>query len=209
MTTIRIATTDSFGTHVMAALEPLRGRHPELAVQLLTANATIDLSKREAELAVRMYRNEDDRLASLKLGTLGWSLYASTKYLAGHPPGPGLLDGHRVIGYADSLTHAMAGAAWIATHAPPDVVRMQCAGPGAALKIALTDLGVCVIPCYMAAGTPLVRLTDEIVATTDVYAVFLPERRDEPFLAAAIEALFERFEREHASLSGSAPRSGR
>lgn len=205
MITLRIATTDSFGAHVMRALDPLRAQHPELTIQLLTANATIDLRMREADLAVRMFRDDDEALASLKLGSLGWSLYASKKYLASHPAGPGLLDGHRVIGYADSLTHAMAGAAWIAGHAPPGAVRMQCAGPGAALKLALTDLGVCVIPCYMAEGAPLERLTNEVIATTEVYAVFLSERREEPFLAAAIDALFEGFERENASLSGSAP----
>src|SRR6185369_3674982 len=100
----------------------------------------VDLKAREADVAVRMYRNEDEALASLKLGSLGWSAYASAKYLAGHPgTGPGLLDGHRVIGYVDSPKRAMAGAAWIDAHVAPDTVRMQCSGPGSALKIALTD----------------------------------------------------------------------
>jgi DNA-binding transcriptional LysR family regulator len=206
MTTLRIATVDSLGTHVLQGLDSLRREDPSIVISLLTSNATVDLKKREAEIAVRMYRNEDEGLASLKLGSLGWSLYASETYLAGRIAGPGLLDGQRVIGYSESLTNAMAGASWIAAHAPSSAIRVHCSGPGAAIKIALTGLGVCVVPCYLAAGTPLKRLTDEVVARTDVYAVFLPERRDEPILGAAIEALFEMFDREYVMMSGEPPK---
>src|SRR5262245_10924038 len=136
MTSLRIATTDSFGTYVMKAVAPLRERHTGLTIDLLVANTTVDLKAREAELAVRMFRNEDEGLASLKLGSLGWSLYATPAYLAGRTPGPGLLDGHRVIGYVESLRRGMAGAQWVAANAAPDSVRMECSGPGAALKVA-------------------------------------------------------------------------
>jgi DNA-binding transcriptional LysR family regulator len=206
MTKLEIATTDSFGAQVIRGLEPLHGSYPDLEINVLTSNATIDLKAGEADLAVRMFRNTDEGLASLKLGSLGWSLYASEKYLAGRQSGMGLLEGQRVIGYVDSLQRAMAGAAWIAANASPDSIRMQCSGPGAALKVALTGFGVCVIPCYMAAGTALRRVTEEVVATTDVYAVFSPDRRQEPLLAAAIDALFEMFDRDHGELSGAPSR---
>jgi DNA-binding transcriptional LysR family regulator len=106
-----------------------------------------------------------------------------------------------VIGYSESLG-GMAGARWIAANASPEDVRMQAGGPGAALKVALTGFGVCVIPCYMAAGQSLERLTTEVLTTTDVYAVFLPERRNEPIVRAAIDALLEMFARERRTLSG-------
>jgi len=206
MSTLRIATTDSFGSHVMDALAPVRDQHPDLAIDLLTSNATVDLKKRDADVAVRMFRNEDESLASLKLGSLGWSLYASAQYLAGRSFTGSQLDGHKVIGYVDSLRNGMAGAQWIATHAAAEAIRMQCSGPGAALKVALTGFGVCVVPSYMAAGSPLKRVSDEVVATTDVYAVFLPERRNEPILGAAIDALFEMFDRNYETLRGETKR---
>jgi len=202
VTTLRIATTDAFGAHVMDALEPVRRQFPETTLSLLTGNATVDLKAREAEIAVRMFRNDDDALASLKLGQLGWSVYATEHYLTSRTSaGLGLLTGHRIIGYVDSLK-AMAGAAWISANAAPEAIRMQCAGPTAALKIALTHFGVCVIPCYMAKDQPLVRLTADVVATTDVYAMFVAERRSEPVIGAAIDALFEMFDRESALMSG-------
>lgn len=206
MTTLRIATTDAFGAHVMDALDPVRRQFPDTTFSLLTGNATVDLKKREAEIAVRMFRNEDEELASLKLGQLGWSLYATENYLTSRTsPGMGLLTGHRIIGYADSIK-AMAGAAWIAANAAPEAIRMQVTGPSAAVKVALTHFGVCVIPCYMAKGTDLVRLTEDVLASTDVYAVYVPERRNEPVIGAAIDALFEMFDREYELMSGEVKR---
>jgi hypothetical protein len=54
-------------------------------------------------------------------------------------------------------------------------------------------------------GTTLVRLTDQVVAVSDAYAVFLPERRAEARLRVAIDALVEMFERDRAALSGTVP----
>lgn len=206
MTTVRIATTDAFGAHVMDALEPVRRQFPESTFSLLTGNATVDLKKREAEIAVRMFRNDDEELASLKLGQLGWSLYATETYLTSRTsPGLGLLTGHRIIGYADSVK-GMAGAVWLAANAAPEAIRMQVTGPSAALKVALTHFGVCVIPCYMAKDQPLIRLTEDVLTSTDVYAVYVPERRNEPEIAAAIDALFEMFDRDYELMHGAVKR---
>src|SRR4051812_10111770 len=130
MKTLRIATTDSFGAQVMRGLAPLHDVYPQLEIDLLVSNTTIDLKQREADFAVRMFRNTDEGLASLKLGELGWSVYASKSYLAGRTSGSTLLENERVIGYVDSLQRAMAGAAWIAANAAPHSIRMQCSGPG-------------------------------------------------------------------------------
>ena len=77
------------------------------------------------------------------------------------------------------------------------------AGGSRPRRAALADTGVCMVPCYLAAAhASLVRLTDQVLATSEVYAVFLPERRGEPRLRVLIDALLEMFERERAALSG-------
>jgi DNA-binding transcriptional LysR family regulator len=199
--TLRIATTESFAPTLLRTLPRVRERHPGLAIDVLTAVAPADLRRREADLAVRMFRDDRDGLAMRKLGTLGWSLYASERYLARKPRGTNLLDGHEIVGYNDELVN-MPGAVWLAAHAQPEAIRVRCGGTRGALDAALADAGVCIVPCYLAANQPIVRLTDQVLASGEAYVVFLPERRGEVRIRVAIDALVALFEGEQATFSG-------
>jgi DNA-binding transcriptional LysR family regulator len=199
--TIRISTTESFAATLLRALPGVRERHPGLAIDVLTAVAPADLRRREADLAVRMFRDERDGLAMRKLGTLGWSLYASERYLARKPRGAKLLDGHDIVGYNDELAN-MPGAVWLTAHAQPEAIRVRCGGTRSALDAALADAGVCVVPCYLAAGQPIVRLTDQVIASGEAYVVFLPERRGDARIRVVIDALVALFQREQATFAG-------
>ncbi len=198
----RVSTTEAFAANVMRAVAPLHAKYPRLQIDVVPAHQAVDLRRREADLAVRMFRDEHDGLALRRLGQLGWSLYATRQYIDAHPPGRGLLDGHTVIGYTET---AMPGARWLAEHAKPEAVRMRTTSPGAALEAALADLGVCTVPCYLAdRETGLVRLTDQVVAHSDVYAVFLPERRGDAKLRVIIDALVAMFAADGVRLAGGA-----
>ena len=162
----------------------------------------VNLRRREADLAVRMFRDDHDGLALRKLGQVGWSLFATDAYLRARSAGSSLLDGHTVIGYT-GIGRTTPGAQWLEQHASADSIRLRIGTPRAALEAALTDAGVCAVPCYLAEREPgLVRMTDQIVAHSDVYAVFLPERRTDARLRVVIDALVEMFAREGVALAG-------
>lgn len=197
---VRVSTTEAFASNVLRAVAPLHAKYPRLQIDVVPSHTAVDLRRREADLAVRMFRDDHDGLALRKLGQLGWSLYATRGYLDAHPSGKGLLDGHSVIGYTGT---AMPGAQWLAQHVKPDAVRVRTTSPGSALEAALADLGVCVVPCYLAAREAgIVRLTDQVVAHSEVYAVFLPERRGDARLRVVIDALVAMFAAEGVRLAG-------
>ena len=203
--TVVVSSTESFAPYVFRALAALDQVHPGLQIEVAPTMKKVDLRRREADLAVRMFREESDGLAIRTLGSIGWSLYATAKYLATAAPGRGLLDGHAVIGYSDTVSR-MAGAVWLAAHASETAIRIRCGTPSAALAAALADAGVCVVPCYVAGAQPgLVRITDQVVAQSEVYAVFLPERRTEAKLRVVIDALVAMFARDGVALAGGIP----
>ena len=197
--TVRVSTTEAFATNVMRAVAPLQTLYPRLQIEVVPSHTPVDLRRREADLAVRMFRDEHDGLALRKLGQIGWSLYATRRYIDTHAPGKGLLDGHAVIGFTDTT---MSGARWLAEHAKPESIRMRTTSPRSALEAALADLGVCVVPCYLAEREAVVRLTDQVVAHSDVYAVFLPERRGDARLRVIIDALVAMFAADGVRLAG-------
>lgn len=203
--TVVVSSTEAFASYVLRALAALDEAHPGLQIEVAPTMKKVDLRRREADLAVRMYREESEGLAQRKLGSIGWSLYATERYLATTAPGRGLLDGHAVIGYSDTVS-TIPGAVWVAAHASEGAIRIRCGSPSAALSAALADAGVCVVPCFIVGSQPgLVRITDQVVAQSEVYAVFLPERRTETKLRVVIDALVAMFARDGVALAGGTP----
>jgi len=199
---VRISATDTFAARVMRAMAPVHAQHPGLTIEVVSTNAAADLRRREADIALRFFREEHEGLAMRKLGHMGWSLYASPEYLARCPQRGGLLEGHAIIGYGDELKRA-TGPRWLFEHASPEATRLRCSSPRAALEAALASIGVALLPCYLVEGHPLVRITDQVLVVNEAWAVFLPERRDEPRIRIVIEALADMF------VSGAAAFGGR
>jgi DNA-binding transcriptional LysR family regulator len=70
----------------MPVVVALRKSHPELQIDLLTGVRSLDIARREADLAVRVsnVRPADSQLVCRKLGEIGFTLYASSQYLERH-----------------------------------------------------------------------------------------------------------------------------
>jgi DNA-binding transcriptional LysR family regulator len=58
-----------------------RALYPNISVNMLASNADYNLSRREADLAIRATPAPPDYLAGQKLFSLGWSAYAAPGYL--------------------------------------------------------------------------------------------------------------------------------
>lgn len=72
---------------------------------LVTSSSTVSLTRREADLAVRLERPSQADLVARKLGTYAYALYASPSYLAKRPAPAGTdLAGHEVLGFAEELS---------------------------------------------------------------------------------------------------------
>jgi DNA-binding transcriptional LysR family regulator len=199
--TLCVTSTAGFVSRAMKAFDLLHENYPGLHVDVMVSSHVVDLRRKEADLAVRMFRDTQDGLAMHKLGTMGWSLYASDKYLAGHKPGANLLDGHRVIAFDASFSNT-SGGRWLAANARDEDIGMRVGGIGQALDAALSHQGVCIVPCYLAKEQKVVRVTDQVLATNDVYAVYLAERSNEARLRIVIDALVDLFVRDQATFAG-------
>jgi DNA-binding transcriptional LysR family regulator len=101
--TVRVATTDSIAeTFLVPAVRELRLRHPKVTVIVMTSFARVDLRKGDADLAVRLVRPTDPKLAGRKLADFSLRLYASRGYVAERGM-PTSLDGHALLAYEDAV----------------------------------------------------------------------------------------------------------
>lgn len=79
---VRLATAQGLADHlIIPAMPKLIAAHPNLTVEIVTGVSTVNLHRRDADIALRMVRPERGNVSIRRLGTLGFGLYASQDYV--------------------------------------------------------------------------------------------------------------------------------
>ena len=100
--TVRITASQIVATyHLPQILSRFHQRHPDVELELVASDETENLLRREADIAVRMYRPTQNDVITQHVGTFGLAAYATPDYVARHgmPSGINDLTDHQVIGY--------------------------------------------------------------------------------------------------------------
>jgi DNA-binding transcriptional LysR family regulator len=100
--TVRLTASVVVGGEVLPPiLTSFREKHPHIAVELVLSDATQDLLRRDADIAVRMVRPTQEALVARKIGRIGFGLFAHRRYLDKHGTPRTLEDigRHAVIGF--------------------------------------------------------------------------------------------------------------
>lgn len=103
--TIRITASEMVATFVLPdILTALRAEEPEIAIELVATDRTEDLLRREADIAVRMYRPTQPDVFSRTVGNLPLGLFAAKTYIErrGMPSAPEDMADHDFIGLDES-----------------------------------------------------------------------------------------------------------
>jgi DNA-binding transcriptional LysR family regulator len=151
---VRVTSPETFGCLYLApCLAGLRREHPGLSIELRSTGAILDLARREADLAVRMFRSPHESLVVRRIGALRHGLYASRAYLARRPirrlaelADHPLLTGEPSPGAVD--------AKWLARLVPGVRPALVCDLSVALLSACRAGAGVAVLPSYLGGADP-------------------------------------------------------
>src|SRR5262249_43547056 len=97
---VRLTAPEAFsGAFLPPLLAGVQRRSPEITLELVADNRSLSLSRREADLALRLSRPREPHLSTRRVAEVGTALYASAAYLAarGKPRLPEIA-GHDLIG---------------------------------------------------------------------------------------------------------------
>ncbi|WP_369988723.1 LysR family transcriptional regulator [Pseudomonas xanthosomatis] len=103
---VRVTSTDSFAMDfIIPAIAVLRSEHPGIEVQLQASTQMLNLSKREADIAVRTHKPDNPELVVRRLARWHSGLFATADYLQRHgSPTPGTaFAGHDLVLYQPYL----------------------------------------------------------------------------------------------------------
>ncbi len=141
---VRLAVPPGIAEYLIApALPRLLARHPGLRVIVDVSTAFADLTRREADLALRTLRPTHGDLVVVKLGETDEALLCSARYAAKHGP-LRRIDQVRWITWGDGLAHLPA-ARWVAEAVPESAIVLRTDSIGTQTAAASAGLGVALL----------------------------------------------------------------
>lgn len=100
--TVVIACTNGMATYYLPSiLKELQTKTPELQIEIIASNEVSDLRRREADIAIRHARPQDENLFAKRLSDISAHLYASPLYLdeVGRPTNASDLSQMQFVGF--------------------------------------------------------------------------------------------------------------
>ena len=78
---VRVTTTDTLVEMVTPMLASFRSAHPEITLELAASNAIFNLSRRDADAAIRPAQEAPDLLVGRRVATVAFATYGAPDYL--------------------------------------------------------------------------------------------------------------------------------
>lgn len=182
---VRISAPPALSAALMAKpVVDIRRDHPGIAITLVGETRLASLTRREADIAIRLSRPDSGDYAIVRLGELAFRLYATTAYLDATAP-----DDWTFIGYDESMKTS------------PQQMRLVEYAAGRPLSIrssvlevqasaARLDGGVVLLPDFaIAQPDSLVAIGHEPLLKREIWLVVHAEIRNVPSVRVVIDAL--------------------
>ena len=190
---LKVTTTVGFGTTWLTPrIREFLEMYPDITMHLLVADHELDLSMREADVAIRMRAPVQPDLIQRRLLTVHYHIYGAPEYLKryGHPQSTDELDKHRLIVYGEEAPAPIADVNWLLKAAAKRGVAPTPAfkvnNIYGVLRAAESGVGIAALPDYLARdNTKLMRVLPEVEGPSfHTHFVYPEELRDSKRITA-------------------------
>ncbi len=168
---------------LLPALPRLYAAHPRLRIELIAAPQNLSLTRREADIALRLARPERGAALARRVGRLDYAIYGPRRHGRGALPW---------ITYEDGLSH-LPQARWIAAHAGGAEPKLRVNDAESILQAVRAGLGRSLLPCFAADRHPdLKRLSGATPALSrEVWLLVHRDVRAQARIAAVLDWVAE------------------
>lgn len=150
---VRVTTTDTFLLKLLTpCLAAFCAAYPEIDLEVIVSNQFFNLTKRDADVAIRPASNPPETLVGRRIATVATAIYGSSDYLATYAALDDLSK-HSWIGPDESLAH-LASARWLTKSFPKRCIRYRINTLMGMLEAAKHNLGLVALPCFIADTDP-------------------------------------------------------
>jgi DNA-binding transcriptional LysR family regulator len=193
---VRVATSETLSaTFLTGELVALHEAHPGIEVQVVTGTTSLNLLKREADVALRVgAKPTQQSLIVRRLGAIAWGVYATRAYLERRgaleaaAAGP-RLEGHDLVALDEELSQ-IPPARWLADRAAGARVSLRTNSILTAAAAVRGGWGLAVLPTFCGGGAPeLVLAHPELITPVDVWLIVHPDLQHTGRIRAVLDHL--------------------
>ena len=183
---LRITTTVAFGSvWLTSRIKDFLVLYPDIDVTLVLADTELDLSMRQADVAIRMMPPRQPDLIQRRLMTVRHHVFAAPEYLKKHgtPKTPEDLDNHRIVVYGEDAHPPVPNLNWLLEAGTKPSRKRQAAlkvnSTYAIFRAVQSGLGLGALPDYMSreSGNLVMVLPELRGPTVDTFFVYAEELR--------------------------------
>jgi DNA-binding transcriptional LysR family regulator len=158
---LRITTTDTLYQNVLLPIfAAFRKAHPLIRLDVVIGNQALNLSKRDADIAIRASDTPGETLVGRRIATIAWAIYgrAVDGITAEEEASPALLYQRDWVALGDQLSHVKA-ARFVREHVAPERIALKSSAVLGIAEAVAQGLGIGPLPCFIADQRPdLMRL---------------------------------------------------
>ena len=197
--TVRIASGHLTIRFIARRLPELLDTLPGIEIELFSSYSIANLSRREADIAIRNRRPEEGRLVMRSLPQYSYAIFGAREYVSKHPEAAteARYESCRWIGFDDTRGRSESFE-WLRAKIGR-VPEIRCSNASTILNALLAGAGLAILPCFIAAEEPsLLQLTGAIedLERETMWLVVHEDMRNRPrvrLVADRIAALFQRY----------------
>lgn len=206
---VRVTTTDTLmGSILPEVLAEFRRTYPRIQIEVAVSNFLFNLTKRDADVAIRPVINPPETLVGRRIGKIAFAVYGSRRYLARHKSKD--LAAHQWVAPDDGLADTSV-ALWMRRTLPDAEIALRANSLLALRQAAQADLGLAALPCYLGDATPALKRMHPPLAemTTALWILTHEDFRHTARIRAFTEFAAKALVRRRALLEGIATRPRR
>jgi DNA-binding transcriptional LysR family regulator len=199
---LRIAVPDALLLKIlMPHVSSFAQRYPDIQLELIISNNYLNLTRREADIAVRVTNSPPETVIGRHICSMMTTIYGSTEYLASQADNT--IEHYTWLMPDENLAH-LPICKWLNHHYPNAKTAFRCNTLLGLYEAAVQNLGVVSLPCFLAdPDTRLKRLLtppDEL--TAELWLLTHPDLRRTARVRAFMDFLENILEKEKDLIEG-------
>lgn len=208
---VRVTTNDTLLVHLLTpVLAAFRRSYPDIRVDMVVSNQALNLSKRDADIAVRATDTPPETLVGRRVATLLWSVYGRREDFPGIDPKASFDKGRFArenwVSLGDQFGYLKA-ARFVRDMVPPERIALKLNTVLGLTEAVEEGIGIGPLPCFIADRRPgLVRLCEvNPDFGAGLWLLTHPDLRASPRVRAFLDCAANELVKQRALLEGERP----